>query len=455
MASAQSSQSFVRALKAPSDPPQPDGPHKVEIAREAWDDTSFYVPSKEEVIVDWLLTKLLKDKAKEYVLKVSNLSHLISCNRLSNPILDHRYWILLADIISFTDPQVQNAKSRPQKTWLKLLLNRIPIAPIVLGFISLIHTLSHHDRLSLTPVVRQCLAIVWPLGIQKATSDTLLECFGGVLKFSKDDDDIGGNDSLANIEEMVTASFRTAFENASNKKKVRSSIFLLPLVRTLFWQIYQTFVQTHLLNWLECTKHLSTTSSTQQSHLLNIYATGTNILFAVDVLRQLQTPASASIVILPTNLKSLLSCHSLQVLSALPRLFVSFIQSVRKHRGTLFGQSPASTVGGVNTEAEVRKTAMAFFVSCMVLVDEAGDSDGTMVWKTRVHLLDIVDKEALFRSAESHMKDEAEAVLRSSCDVAIKAVAAASQGVLVSTRHYLLSYPCSMQITEPSGLSWP
>jgi len=64
---AQSSQSFVRALKASSDPPQPDGSRKVEIAREAWDDTSFYVPSKEEVIVDWLLTKLLKDKAKECV----------------------------------------------------------------------------------------------------------------------------------------------------------------------------------------------------------------------------------------------------------------------------------------------------------------------------------------------------------------------------------------------------
>jgi hypothetical protein len=63
-----SSQSFVRALKAPSDPPQPDGPPKIEIARETWDNTSFYVPNKGEVIVDWLLTKLLKDKAKGCVL---------------------------------------------------------------------------------------------------------------------------------------------------------------------------------------------------------------------------------------------------------------------------------------------------------------------------------------------------------------------------------------------------
>jgi len=180
---------------------------------------------------------------------------------------------------------------------------------------------------------------------------------------------------------------------------------------------------------------------------LNIYTTGTNILFAVDMLRPLQTQsASASIFILPTNLKSLLSDHSPQVLFALPRLFASFVQSVREHRGTLFSQSPASTLSGASAEAEVRKTAMAFFVSCMVLVDESGDSDRTTVWKTRVHLLGIVDKETLFRSAGAHMGtgNEAEAVLRNSADVATKAIASASQGVPASMRGCLLSYsvPC-------------
>lgn len=61
----QSSQSFVRALKAPSDPPHPGGQSKIELAREAWDNTSFYVPNKGEVIADWLLSKLLKDKGRE------------------------------------------------------------------------------------------------------------------------------------------------------------------------------------------------------------------------------------------------------------------------------------------------------------------------------------------------------------------------------------------------------
>lgn len=65
MAGFQSAQEFIRALRAPSDPPHAGGPYKVELAQQAWDNASFYIPNKGEVIVDWLLTRLLKDKAKE------------------------------------------------------------------------------------------------------------------------------------------------------------------------------------------------------------------------------------------------------------------------------------------------------------------------------------------------------------------------------------------------------
>lgn len=60
-----SSQDFIRALKSNSDPPVPGGLSKVEIAQQAWNNPSFYVPSKAEVIADWVLTRLVKDKAKE------------------------------------------------------------------------------------------------------------------------------------------------------------------------------------------------------------------------------------------------------------------------------------------------------------------------------------------------------------------------------------------------------
>lgn len=60
-----SSQDFVRSLKLASDPPLVGGPYKIEIAQQAWEDASFYVPSKAEVIADWILAKFLKDKGKE------------------------------------------------------------------------------------------------------------------------------------------------------------------------------------------------------------------------------------------------------------------------------------------------------------------------------------------------------------------------------------------------------
>jgi hypothetical protein len=61
----QSSQDFVKALKSATDPPFQEGPCKVEIARQVWDHASFYVPSKAEVITEWILTKFLKDKGKD------------------------------------------------------------------------------------------------------------------------------------------------------------------------------------------------------------------------------------------------------------------------------------------------------------------------------------------------------------------------------------------------------
>lgn len=57
-----SAQGFIKALKARPDP-HANGPQKIELAREAWNSTNLDFPSKDEVLVDWLLTRLLKDKA--------------------------------------------------------------------------------------------------------------------------------------------------------------------------------------------------------------------------------------------------------------------------------------------------------------------------------------------------------------------------------------------------------
>jgi hypothetical protein len=62
MAPSHPSYEFVRALKSALDPPVPGDALKIEIASRAWEDASFYVPRKAEVIVDWILGKLLKER---------------------------------------------------------------------------------------------------------------------------------------------------------------------------------------------------------------------------------------------------------------------------------------------------------------------------------------------------------------------------------------------------------
>jgi hypothetical protein len=57
------SQAFVRALKASSDPPVQDGPSKLKIAYAGWERAEFLVPNKEELICDWLVGKLVKDRS--------------------------------------------------------------------------------------------------------------------------------------------------------------------------------------------------------------------------------------------------------------------------------------------------------------------------------------------------------------------------------------------------------
>jgi hypothetical protein len=59
-----SAQSFVRLLKAPTDPPNPQSSPKIQIACTAWEDTTLHIPNKHELIAEFILTRLLKDKSK-------------------------------------------------------------------------------------------------------------------------------------------------------------------------------------------------------------------------------------------------------------------------------------------------------------------------------------------------------------------------------------------------------
>ncbi|TFK41397.1 Urb2/Npa2 family-domain-containing protein [Crucibulum laeve] len=242
MSTTQSSQNFVRALKASSDPPTAGGPAKIEIARQAWDDASFYVPSKFEVVVDWILTRFLKDKGKE---------------SSSNSILDLRYWTLLSDVVTSQDSSSPSSSTRFLKTWLATILHRVPIAPIVGVFLHLFHDVESSVNAQLSAIVSSCLTVLWPLG-------TLLECWGALLEILKKEEP---NQGLVHIGILVTNSYRHSLSNSSNKKK-----------------IYTTFLQTYLERWLQCVVS-SFPSAHYQTLLTYTFNAGSETLFNIDKYR--------------------------------------------------------------------------------------------------------------------------------------------------------------------------
>ncbi|KAF7794109.1 hypothetical protein EIP86_005239 [Pleurotus ostreatoroseus] len=175
-----SAQDFIRALKAPSDPPQAEGLTKIEIATTAWADSSFYIPNKEEVITDWALTRLLKDKDKE--------------------------------------PPLGTLRST--KPWLIPLLSRVPIIPIIITLLNHLSQSTSPDVAELASVASQCLSLLWPLAVPKFSADTLLDGFGAVLRVFNQ---LAGREAVdedtVHLATLIVNSYTSSAANTANKKK--------------------------------------------------------------------------------------------------------------------------------------------------------------------------------------------------------------------------------------------
>ncbi|KAG6832211.1 hypothetical protein H0H92_004176 [Tricholoma furcatifolium] len=329
MTTISTSQGFIRALKASSDPPAHDGRLKIEIARQVWEDVSFHVPNKDEVVVDWILGKFLKEKDKEITL---------------NPLLDLRYWTLLHDAISTTSSQ-----TRPLKTWLPALLSRIPFAPTHVALLRLLGGLKASSRRPFTQVIFPCLAIIWPISAQRLNAEALLECFNAFIS-AYDDRAEAGDDF-----------------------------------------IYTTFVHTCLPCWLELVS-LSTSEVTVPDA---IYDACIETLFNLDSLRRI-TDSKADEILFEAIAPVCVSNSN--VYTVLPRIFASYIESMKKYRGALFGQG--STLGPSAGISELQTQGMQFAASCFSLLDVDGTSNQT--WSARVALLEIIDKENIFDRRNAH-----------------------------------------------------
>ncbi|KAF9560209.1 hypothetical protein CPC08DRAFT_690317 [Agrocybe pediades] len=351
----QSAQDFVRALRAPSDPPVAGGPLKIEIAQNAWTDSSFYVPSKAKIISEWILTKLLKEKAKDIA---------------ENPVFDTRYWNLLHSLNTPTEGSTKGWDIKQRNVWLTPLLNRVPLAPVVIAFLNAYNTLDEGQRSELSTSVNACLSTLWPLSAQKMGTEMLQDCYGAVLSvLSSSSSPL--NTCMAKLGSMISASYRLALTNSSNKKK-----------------LYQTFLNSHLRNWMQS---LSFGYLPEQQPFSDVVLeSGIETLFNLDVLRQTNDQKTEPPFL--EHLRKLLASGRDHVYRALPRLYSSYVNSIKKHRGALFSQGSQSQPGAALEE--FHEAALRLFTSMLALVDH-NDQDA-LSWMTRLSLLQTVDQENLF-----------------------------------------------------------
>ncbi|KAI0067870.1 hypothetical protein BV25DRAFT_1876669 [Artomyces pyxidatus] len=356
----QSSQNFVRALKASSDPPKPGGFSKIDIVRQAWDATSFYVPNKGEVIVDWILNRLLKDRTRD-----SDF----------NPILDLRYWQVLSDILNPSEPTTSQ-RILLTKTWLRPLVTRIPVAPIVASLFNLSIGLDGARRADLYSVSSGPIAILWPLAVQKMPPDMLLDCFGALLRVLADAS-FGRlpHQGRSRIGQLITSSFRITLGNTSTKKKLA-----------------QSFTQSHLKSWIACYPRANDTTA-REIYLSEVYDVGSDLLFNSDTLKQLSDSTLSSSSNLLVALRNLVESSASSVVHILPALLTSFTQATRKHKTFLFGSGSSSAV-------EACSAGMRFFAACERLLNEAGRENQESIWHARLGLLRVVENEGLFRAGQ-------------------------------------------------------
>ncbi|KAJ3934391.1 MAG: Urb2/Npa2 family-domain-containing protein [Lentinula lateritia] len=332
-----SSQSFVRALKASSDPPNTGGPSKIEIARAAWDQQSFHAPRKAEVIVDLILNRFVKSPELQSVTDIAS-------------------WQLLSDIIT-------PSRSTKTHSWLAPLVSRVPFTRVVIQFFESVQNATFSDKCRDTRIAHDCITILWPYCISKANIDLLLECFGACLRLCTKRQPL--DEYVSDLVKIVAGSFHRSLSTSTAKKKTFSS-----------------FIQLYIKDWISSLYNLST--SPDHSTLFEcLYTSGIDCLFNLDVLRDSKTEDTLFIAfndIVPEI-----------ILPSLPGIFSSYIQALRTNRNAIFGHGSNQKVDSLE---RFRETGLHFFTLSQQIFNKATDKDQS--WTTKALLLDVINQEMLF-----------------------------------------------------------
>ncbi|KAJ4476742.1 hypothetical protein J3R30DRAFT_333733 [Lentinula aciculospora] len=331
-----SSQNFVRALKASADPPNLGGPSKIEIARAAWDQKSFYAPRKAEVIVGFILDCFVR----------SHETHSIT---------DTASWQLLLDVIL-------PSHLTKSDSWLAPLVSRTPFTRIVIQLFESVQNAANDDSQH-TRIVSECITILWPFCAPKVSTELLLECFSASLRLCGKRQPL--DQHISHLIMKVAVSFHRSFSTSTAKKKT-----------------FTSFIQTHLKDWLLSLDYLQ--SSPNYSTLFeSLYTPGVECFLNIDILRDNKTEN--------TIFSAFENFTPEIIMPVLPRVFLSYIQTLRKKRNAIFGLGSSQKTDFLE---EYREASLQFFASCQHILNEATQKDQS--WRANALLLDVVNQENLF-----------------------------------------------------------
>lgn len=172
-----------------------------------------------------------------------------------------------------------------------------------------------------------------------------------------------------------------------------------------FSQLLQTFLQSHLCNWL----HAVAKDFGIHEYLKNgIVDAGIDTIFNLGILRQNQDGNAESALL--QNLRTLNKSQGELVMETLPKIYDHYIHSLKRHRGALFGQG-SQHCGGTAFD-ELHGAGVRFFMSCEGMLC---DHDQTSpVWATRIALMQIVNRENLFHRKQSDTQVVLDQILNTS-----------------------------------------
>ncbi|KAJ2920391.1 hypothetical protein MD484_g47, partial [Candolleomyces efflorescens] len=373
MTALQSAQQFIKALKAQADPPVRDGPLKIDLAEQAWQDASFHLPNKAEVIADWILSKFFKERGNVLA---------------TNVLVNERYWGLLSKLLSSPSPNVQ--PSSPQTSlWLKSSLSRISIAPVINAFLNLWSQLDASQSTQLMAQASYCISILYPLGTQKLTTEAFLESWGSFLKNAENFTD---NASSIKIGLIITRAYKNSLSNSSSRKKVNN----------LFVQN-----ESYFQAWLQ---RLQDKSPAAQYEYLRqaILTCGMDTLFNLDTIRQMTDSLEESPICLALY-KAFQNDRNV-ALKALPPLFDHYIASLRKHRGAIISASSSSRVPD---QTELNSASSKFFLCLRNLVD--AQKRDVSAWDAVSQMVDVIGRENIYhpQTGLDSLKHEVDIALNS------------------------------------------